>query len=345
MDFSNLLNKYKKADRNFELILKKRKSSDNCTFESPLNARAIDASSLSNIAVDKKISSVYFISNEGSVTHYYHFLFGALVPLLEYHLSANLTKSYNICTDIGPMKSLLCELPINLVSISGPSSSNINDLRAHDDKSLYSSLVLKENDILLPAYDIFNNFFYNDDTFPRLSKNSRLKIVNYIKDNIPCYIQSIPTKSIILIERSIEPYYHHVNNNLSHIYSTSGSERRAITNHQELLQELTNRYGNDVVNLCLERCSIYYQMHMFSSAKLVIAQHGAALSNIFFMTKSSHVIEISPPWSKTFYHFRNLCHFCEVEYDVIDQSSDKSDVDIDLLLRKVDSIANAWCSR
>lgn len=288
----------------------------------------------------ENVISLYFRCNEGSVTHFYHFFFGVLIPLIEYHVSTNQVKSYKICTDMGPMKRILCELPLNIIEISGPRCDT--RFRAHDDKSLYSRIKLKDDEMLLPSYDIFNVFLYDDHAIPRLSDRTRLMVLQYIQDNTPCYIQSIPTKPIILIERTVEPYYSEVKTKLPQVYSTSGSERRVIANHADLVQSLASKYGDAFMNLSLERCSIYYQAHMFRGAKVIIAQHGAALSNIFFLETTANVIEISPPWSKSLYHFRNLSHFCGVDYDVVDQSSDKSVVNIDLILSKVDAITRTW---
>ena len=51
-------------------------------------------------------------------------------------------------------------------------------------------------------------------------------------------------------------------------------------------------YKNDYENVILERTSVFYQYLLFKNAKLIIANHGASLSNIIFMNKNSSVIEI-----------------------------------------------------
>ena len=66
---------------------------------------------------ESRVLRVIFQGNEGystSVTHYYHFLFGAFIPLLELHTALISNKrekeeliSYIICTDVGPMKSMV----------------------------------------------------------------------------------------------------------------------------------------------------------------------------------------------------------------------------------------------
>ena len=118
-------------------------------------------------------------------------------------------------------------------------------------------------------------------------------------------------------------------------YSLSGSQSRSIANHAQLAQELSKIYGETrFENVSLERTSIYYQYLMFSRARLIIAQHGGSLSNIFFMkSHAAAVIEISPPYNKKSLYFKNIAHFSEISYYSVDQETDFSDVDIEAILR------------
>jgi len=116
------------------------------------------------------------------------------------------------------------------------------------------------------------------------------------------------------------------------------------------------------MNVSLERTSIYYQYHLFRSAKVVIAQHGGALCNIFFMQSSlssgnndrssssrsskfstnersgdnvAKVIEIMPISIEGYKRsrYKNLANFCQVQYIHIDQSSEIAEVDIDVIVQ------------
>jgi len=285
--------------------------------------------------------SIHFRCMEGSVTHYYHFFFGALLPLIEYSLNKNI-REFRIVTDIGPMKSILCEMPFNIVEILGHSFS-CNGNKIHNDMSAYSSLRLGEGDIILPSYDIFNDNLFKDNSITnRMSKRCRQLILQFFKESIPKYISTIPKFKIILIERTVEFYYNQINDdNRSDVYHTSGSQRRCILNHKALADALSNQYGEEFGNVSLERTSIYYQYHLFNSAEIIIAQHGAALANIFFMQSiSSHIIEITPPWSRNLYHFKNLASFCNVSYTSINQEGDISNVDIEEVLHQISEIVD-----
>src|SRR5690606_31522957 len=106
------------------------------------------------------------------------------------------------------------------------------------------------------------------------------------------------------------------------VYTTSGSDRRYITNHVELASALSEQLEGRFASIVLERTSIYYQYYIFKHAKVVLAQHGAALANIFFMQQSAYVIEFSPPWSRTSHYFKNLAEFCKVRYLQLMQEAD-----------------------
>eukprot|EP01035_Chromulina_nebulosa_P002216 gene2216-2991_t len=171
--------------------------------------------------------SIYFLCNEGSVTHYYHFLFGALMPLIEYHLSTKCSV-FSIMTDIGPMKSILCEMPFNIVKICGPLeelNNNSQPRKAHDDKSAYASLQLESKDVQLPAYDSFGTQLFDDNYVPKMCSRSRKQALTFLARFMPPYIASIAPVKIILIERKTDSYYQEVKDpNRSDIYSTNGSQ-------------------------------------------------------------------------------------------------------------------------
>jgi hypothetical protein len=348
----NLIGKYKK---------RRREEISNPTPSSSSSTSSSDSTSNNNNN-NNNIASVLFHCREGSVTHYYHFFFGALIPLIEYHL-ANPSKVLRILTDVGPFKSILCELPITISDLLGPNLSLKGHF--HDDKSLNQMKQIGE--VSLKGYDCFNNEFFNTSFFPKPPKATIQAIQKFFHDSIPFYIAELPTYDVILIQRAQDVYYQTGGcADRDKIYQTSGSERRSITNHVDLVNALRaqcNEMGKTFCNISLERTSVYYQYHMFSKAKVVIAQHGAALANIFFMAynrssvKSSNekldgeisskvtritssqpaVIEISPPWSREFDHFKNLAAHCEVAHSALPQEEDHSEVDIPAVVTLVRS--------
>jgi len=259
------------------------------------------------------------------------------MPLIEYHLSSKFS-AFSIMTDIGPMKSILCEMPFNIVKICGPSEElNSQNRKAHDDKSAYATLQLEATDVKLPAYDSFAQNLFEDSYVPKMSSRSRKQALSFLANNIPLYIASIAPVKIILIERKTDSYYQEVKDpNRSDIYSTNGSQRRCIGNHSMLVTALASRFGRDFENISLERTSIFYQYQIFHSATVVVAQHGAALANAFFMREKTNIIEISPNECRDRYHFRNLATECKLGYSVVYQEEEHGNIDIPLVLQHVE---------
>jgi hypothetical protein len=61
---------------------------------------------------------------------------------------------------------------------------------------------------------------------------------------------------------------------------------------------------------------MFNQFNIFRNAKIIIAQHGSSLSNLFFC-KNSTLIEIIPEWDDNW--FKNLASFCKIKYTTINQ--------------------------
>ena len=323
----SLLDRYKNMDRKAPNDLER-------TNEETRNAKRPRPEE-STAAYADAPHDILFQCLEGSVTHFYHFFYGAMIPLILHSIeNTQRTNTYRILTDIGPMKRILCELPINIIEIKGPERLG-DGMIFHDDKSLRRQP--KPHEIVLQAFDAYNKTFYTDEYVEKMTKSKLKKIIQFFEDTIPYYIRSIPVFEILLIERSTDAYYASGCSDRSHIYQISGSERRSLSNHKDLVDTLSLKYGDRFCNIVLERSSIYYQYHMFKHARVVIAQHGAALANTLFMMDTNNskgeltgkgVVEISPPWSREFEHFKNLAHACNVPHVNIWQAADHSCTDI-----------------
>jgi hypothetical protein len=238
------------------------------------------------------------------------------------------------------MKSIICEMPFNIVEICGPLQTN---KPVFDDKSVRQEILPGE--VLITPYDSFQQIFFEtiaDDRIKKMSKATRRNLLSFFSETVPRYIEAIAIKDIILIERTIDSYYGQVESCRPAVYSVTGSQTRSINNHAGLAAALTERFGNNFENVSLERASIYYQYKLFSSAKIIIAQHGGALANVFFMHQTSHVIEISPPYNRDKYYFRNLAIFSGVKYHSILQEGDHSDISIDEVLHSVEEIYSSF---
>ena len=218
--------------------------------------------------IELKINSIY-----GSITHYFHFFYGVLLPLTLYHIQCK-ESNFILYGDVGPMKSLLHSLPF-LITLKEET---------------------KERKKLLIPMDTFK-LKYSGSRYKQVTMKHKILFCQFIKNHVPFYINDIVIKPIVVIERGINNLYKHMSYkgkhpDLERLGKLSGNERRYIGNHKIVLKSIEKEYPDKVQNVQLENTSLYYQYHLFNNAKVIIASHGAALSNIIFMEEGTHVIEI-----------------------------------------------------
>mgnify|MGYP002778183230 FL=1 len=90
-------------------------------------------------------------------------------------------------------------------------------------------------------------------------------------------------------------------NSLERIYiSRANAKGRRITNEAEVI-ELLNSFG--FKKLILETMSFIEQISLFAAAEIIVAPHGAGLSNLVFCKQGTKVIEIFSPNSV------NICYW------------------------------------
>ena len=272
-----------------------------------------------------KLSSLH-----GSITHYFHFLYGVLIPLLlEYQ---KYSKKYEhivfiIGDDVGSMLRILMQLPIDIkLKIFLP---NYNDL---DVEVIYLAPMdihptRNKNDILR-----VNKMWAMQITYD-IYKEINLCMQNWINNN-DMIINNKEIYDIIIIERKINKSHSttlHAENKWKDIMATSGSERRVILNHSEVVKEIKNIFkNNSIINISTEYLSIFDQYLLFSNAKLVIAQHVASLGNIIFMNKNASIIEIisklklstGEDW------FRPISNVCKIKHHQYITDLEHTEIDI-----------------
>jgi hypothetical protein len=292
------------------------------------------------------ITKIVFNCREGSVSHYYHFFYGALIPLIEFHHD-NPDKKILITTNVGPFKKILVELFEDII-VGFEDPIIPSHAEYFDDKSMNYVRTKSDNEIILPSYDLFNTKLYNDSrSHQKLSQLDDLRnlVIHFIESKMPDEYKEIETFDILLIKRDIDNYYVEKRsenlNEARDIFYTSGKQRRDVLNHDVLADELRHIYGNNIGNIILENKSIFHQYQLFKKASIVIGQHGAALSNIFFMNKNTNLIEIMSPWRLTGNHFSNLANFLRIHYDNVFMRRDIDNVNIDDVIRLLNQYKNS----
>jgi len=262
-------------------------------------------------------------SNYGSITHYYHFFYGVLVPLILYHLKHKETN-FIITDDLGPMLKILYEIPLNI---------------------LFKCEVPKKFKKIIPLDNFRSKYFFRKES-NKMHYEDKIKICNFFKLHCQEYIKCNKSYDIVLIERSIDPKYTLLNYSKQHpllqkLGKKSGSERRFIRNHKEICYELEKMYGNKFKNITLENTSIFYQYHIFSNAKLIIAQHGAALANVIFMKDFNNVLEIIPKEKLILEgedSFKNLSIMAKLNYYSIETKENNPIINIKILKIIIDKL-------
>jgi hypothetical protein len=263
-------------------------------------------------------------SNYGSITHYFHFFFAVLIPIILYHLK-NKEKNFIITDDLGPMLKILYDIPLNII------------FKCEENIKSY---------IKLDALDSFKSKYYYNKNYKKMTFEDKIKICSFFESNFPSYF-SLQKYDIILIERKIEEKYKLLdyssskNKMIKNLGKKSGSERRYIKNHKDIAIELKKIFGNKFKNISLENKPIMYQYFLFKHAKLIICQHGAALANIIFMQPNSCVLEIIP-LSKLKNEgedsFKNISEMCKINYYSLETNEDIPIINIDSLKIIIDKL-------
>jgi hypothetical protein len=233
-----------------------------------------------------------FYPLHGGVSHYYHFVMSVLIPLIcdvVAYEKKNIHPTYIIDSNLGPMWRILFELPIDIKIKSYMRQNN----------EIKSQTITKT----FPSFDIHPKDPYRKKDMNLISKGYAKRLTYSIYKTVHAWflrwsIMEYPiyqTFDILVIERAMNPSYKthpYAKPNSKNTYrmdvyqkmKQSGKETRSILNHAELVKCIEKIYSSyRVLNISLEYLPISTQFYLFHHARLVVAQHGAALSNMIFM--------------------------------------------------------------
>lgn len=248
-------------------------------------------------------------NRDGSVEHYFHFFFGALIPLANY-LSTNRRKNFYFVRSCGPMNRHLLDL--NWIDLVIVNKAFIPPLRG-----VFGSTILEGFDA--PEY-------YDQSVFLR----SRDFLLNNLDDGRPAAERNDLTPGrIVLVNRGDgDPYYSSRRTEIK----TSGKKRRSIPNIEEI-GDAIRRAGENADVFEMESMRLEEQSRVFGSAKVVVAQHGAALANIFWMKPGTKVVEITPVHDRVYYG--RLSEIFGVRHEIVHQDSRHAPVDVEAVVAAI----------
>ena len=229
--------------------------------------------------------------------HYAHFVCDFLFPL--------------ICNGYHNFKKIIREKCLNqTIGVFGEMFKEITETKYEEVPSTkynkFSALelvIVKKEDLKESDFTFFQHFMWD-----------KYKV----KDNIGVWPE------VVLIKRTNQKLL-----NIDEFDTTkndtyrlnNGSERREITEFTKVQDELMNKFPGKIKTISLENTSFEYQVNLFYHAKVIIAAHGAALTNIFFCKPKTTIVEIkSISWDffNTISNTLKLNHIiCENNFDSI----------------------------
>jgi hypothetical protein len=243
------------------------------------------------IVVELIVGSIH-----GTVTHYYHFFYAVFIPLILKYIEYS--KKYDKITfivndNLGPMVRILMELPIDIKFSNYISEKFKNKIKKEYLVTLNIHPSKKQKDKAWINKKWADFFTY--DKYKKINK--------FMNDQIHKHdliLKPFTKFDIVVIERKKDIRYltqknpiNNKSNILEELVKVSGTDRRSIINHKEFFNSLKKYFKKfKIINISTEYLPIFDQYILFNNAKIVIAQHGAVLSNITFMKEKSHVIEI-----------------------------------------------------
>ena len=242
----------------------------------------------------------------GSVEHYYHFLFGYLMPIVLWSEGTGLRKA--TVRKCGPLQPWLKFVSEHL------------DLEVIPPGLMLQRLVRADQDhgILAPLDDPRS---FSRDHIARFAEITRAWAgTSDIR----------PVRVTIVFRGTSAPFFKSPEVEIPE----SAATRRTVPNLAELSALVPEGAPIDIVDL--EQLSPSDQIAQLSSTRLLIAQHGAALASMIWMPPGAAVLEIQPPQSaEVATMFDQLAAACGLAYSLVPQEHDHAPVD----LRQLSEIA------
>jgi hypothetical protein len=275
----------------------------------------------------------------GSVEHYHHFLTGFFAPLI-YHIETDWAGAgFNrlLVRSCGPLDPILRDFAGNRVEIidkdchremAGASRSS----KAPAPQAEPFHFLTIEGCDLPVTYD--RQIFVKTREHVLSNETIRAEIAPLVDD------WSRPR--ILLVERGAShPFY---NSEQSEIKG-SGHDRRSIGNHDALFNLLRRNFAG-CRNIIAENLTFARQVALFSLADIIIAQHGAALTNMLWSRPGTTVVEIYPaPQGLKHDFFFYLSRCMGLRYRRVWQQDMHSEVDLDKVYRVIARAAARPASR
>lgn len=215
----------------------------------------------------------------GSVQHFYHFLFGYMLPFIE-HCHALRHGHRFVLRDCGPMNRLLEQLDGFRIGLTSPHmvlsaviSANVSDGRLAR--------------LVAPGFD--HPEAYRRDRFLRVRETMQVLYGDRIAAAAARWPAAASDRMVLLVDRAPSPAFYQTG--ASEVRG-SGASRRSVRNMDEVREALTAT--GDLVTVRLEDCDLFEQILLFSRAWRVVGQHGAGLAHMIWSRPGAGLVEVLP---------------------------------------------------
>ncbi len=267
----------------------------------------------------------------GSVEHFYHFLFGYLLPFLEACHPLRGQHRF-LLRDCGPMNRLMDELtgfeirrwPAGMVLTavvgSNPSLAAVPRL-------------------VPPGFDAPDS--YDAARFRRLRRLVPALFAAPLAAAAARYPGAAAERLVLVVDRAPpHPFYASARAEAP----GAGAERRSIPNIAELQAALAARHATLLVRL--EALPFFDQVHLFSRAWRVVGQHGAGLAHMIWAREDAALVEVLPnpggvPVDRIAHadFFRGICGALGMRWHGVAQPGDHAPVEPGQVLAALEALA------
>ena len=231
----------------------------------------------------------------GSLFHYAHFMLDCLLPdfLAGVHRHDRVVRQQTIPQTIGNFHAIYTEvMGVDHLELSPEA------FKALEGEDLVIDAKGLRNTLALQDLQTFRGHVFS---LPRFDVDKPLPLHGW-RQRLPSWISGklAPREPDILlikrygrVELLSDPGLRAINHNVS-----TGKERREIADIDVVEEHLRKLYGARVQALHLEFVPFADQVRHFAKARLIVAAHGAALSNLVFCAPGTRVIEVTcgPEW-------------------------------------------------
>lgn len=272
------------------------------------------------VATDRRPTLVVVPGNlDGSVEHFYHFMFGYLLPFIEHCHGMRASHRFQM-RDCGPMNRVFGDLGGFQIGIRP-----VHKMLAVVVGMAPASAGLAR--IVIPGFDVPQA--YSAERFRRIRRIFARLYGPQIDGFATAHPAAASDRLVLVIDRAPPPAaYLRAGTEAP----SGGSARRSVPNMPEVFEAIAARH--DAMLMRLEELPLFEQIFLFSRAWRIVAQHGAALSHLIWARPDAGLVEIlpnpgglAPDQAPREGYFRMLCECMAIARRVVGQESEHAPVE------------------